>query len=137
MEEFFSSTTEIVEAPMSFKLMEDTSTSVREDMSRCIPKAYSEQVINLPSYFIFHPDLKLVWHSVKHEKANAIYGLTFGSGTRRRLLIFPAILVRMDSAVSLLSSAMIPFMKKRTSFSSFQYLSSVKTLAKSVCPSII
>ena len=103
-------------------------------MSRCIPKVCSEQVKFSSSQ---SHSARLKSYSCKHAQANVIYDLTFWWDARKRPLICSAILIKMDSPVSLLSDAMIPLMKKKTSFSSLEYLSSVKTLTKSFCLLII
>ena len=109
---------EIAAAPASCIPVSRKFTSVRDEMSRCSPKLQTKRVLRL--------SLTLE-HSNKHSQAKLIYDL-------RSLaeLIFLAMTINNDIAVSSLREAMRPLMNKKTCLSLSKYLSSSTTEVKSL-----
>ena len=109
---------EIAAAPASCIPVPPKSTLVRDDMSRCSPKLETKGVS------------RLSWtleHSNKHSQAKLIYDLRSSAE-----LIFLAITIKNDIAVSSLREAMMPLMNKKTCLSLSKYLLSSTTEVKSL-----
>ena len=109
---------EIAAAPASCMPVSPKFTSVRDDMSRCLPKLETKRVSRL-SWTLEHSD--------KHSQAKLIYDLRFSAE-----LIFLAITIKNDIAVSSLRKAMMPLMNKKTCLSLSKYLLSSTTEVKSL-----
>ena len=117
-EEFAARAMEIAAAPASCIPVRRKFTSVRDEMSRCSPKLQTKRVLRL--------SLTLE-HSNKHSQANLIYDLRSSAE-----LIFLAMTINNDTAVSSLREAMMPLMNKKTCLSLSKYLLSSTTEVKSL-----
>ena len=109
---------EIAAAPASYISVSPKSTSVMDDMSRCSPKLQTKRVLRLSF---------TLEHSNKHSQAKLIYDLRSSVE-----LIFLAMRIKNDIAVSSLREAMMPLMNKKTGLSSSKYLLSSTTEVKSL-----
>ena len=109
---------EIAAAPASCIPVPRKFTLVRDDMSRCAPKLRTKRFFRLSL---------TLGHSNKHSQANLIYDLRSSAE-----LIFSAIIIKSDIAVSSLREAMMPPMNEKICLSLSKYLSSTTNEVKSL-----